>query len=191
MENLLSKRNKEAIRKLYEDILNPRQLHLLNGMIADEYTGVRGEKGLAGFSETVGSLIASFPDIQWRVEDLVAEEEKVVVRWSWKGTHKNQFRGMAASNAQVSDNAIAIYQFKDEKIIQAWIQSDRLGFLTQIGIIPPQLLPSPQPPIPSSQASSPSAQATIPSPQASISSSQSSISSPQSSIPSTGNPDNK
>ncbi|MHA4811461.1 ester cyclase [Flavitalea flava] len=138
-----STKNKTIIRNLYENSLNPRRMDLLNDVIADGYTGIRGEKGVAGFTETVGSIIAGFPDIKWTIEDLIAEGDKVTVRWSWKGTHVNAFRGIPPSHKQVVDNAIAIYQIKDGKIIQAWIQSDRLAFLTQIGVIPQDLIPSP------------------------------------------------
>ncbi len=48
------------------------------------------------------------------------------MRWNWNGTNTASFRGIPASNKPVADNAIAIYQFKDGKVINAWIQSDKL-----------------------------------------------------------------
>lgn len=132
--------NKEVVRRLYEECLNKRQFEVLSELIAEEYTGIRGEKGPTGFEETVRSIIQGFPDIQWTVEDLIAEGDKVVVRWSWQGTHTGTFRGfLPATQQPVSDHAIAIYQFRDAKIVRAWIQSDRLGFLQQLGMIPEDL----------------------------------------------------
>jgi steroid delta-isomerase-like uncharacterized protein len=133
-------KNKAAIRNLYEGILNKGKMELLNQIISEDYTGIRGEKGAAGFSETVDSIRTAFPDIKWTVEDLIAEGDKVVVRWSWTGTNTSSFRGFPPSQKQVADIAIAIYQFSGDKIIKAWIQSDRLGFLQQIGIIPQDLI---------------------------------------------------
>jgi len=135
-DNASLTRHKAIIRNLYEGILNTRKLELLKEIISEEYTGVRGEKGAEGFAETVNSIRIGFPDIKWAVEDLMAEGNKVMVRWSWKGTNKGSFRGLPASNKEVVDSAIAIYEFSDSKIIKAWIQSDKLGFLQQIGIIP-------------------------------------------------------
>lgn len=129
-------KHKTIIRNLYEGILNTGKLELLKEIISEEYTGVRGEKGVEGFGETVNSIRIGFPDIKWTVEDLMAEGNKVIVRWSWRGTNIGSFRGLPASNKEVVDNAIAIYEFSGEKIIKAWIQSDKLGFLQQIGIIP-------------------------------------------------------
>lgn len=134
--NLSLARHKTIIRNLYEGILNTGKLALLKEVISEEYQGVRGENGADGFADTVNSIRIGFPDIKWTVEDLMAEGDKVIVRWSWKGTNKNSFRGFPASNREVVDQAIAIYEFSGDKIIKAWIQSDKLGFLQQIGIIP-------------------------------------------------------
>jgi steroid delta-isomerase-like uncharacterized protein len=130
-------KNKATIRNLYEGILNTGKLDLLKEIIAEDYTGARGEKGPGGVAETVGSIRIAFPDIKWTVEDLMADGDKVIVRWSWKGTNKASFRGLPPSGKEVSDSAIAIYQFGEEKIVKAWIQSDKLGFLQQIGLVSP------------------------------------------------------
>ena len=135
-ENSSLAKNKAVIRNLYEGILNTGKLELLKEIISEEYTDVRGEKGAEAFVETVNSVRIGFPDIKWTVEDLMAEGNKVIVRWSWKGTNKGSFRGLPASNKDVVDNAIAIYEFSGDKIIKAWIQSDKLSVLQQIGIIP-------------------------------------------------------
>ena len=143
MDTIQANKNKEAIRNLYEEILNTGKLELLSEIISEDYTGVRGEKGPAGFFQTVGSLRTGFPDIKWTIEDLIAEGDKVIVRWSWKGTNSGSFRGFPVSNKMVNDNAIAIYQFSGNKVTHAWIQSDRLGFLMQIGVVSPDVLTPP------------------------------------------------
>ncbi len=137
-----SEKNKKTIRRLYEEILNTGKLELLNGIIHEEYTGPGPGKGPASFIETVKGILQGFPDIQWKIEDLIAEDDKVTVRWTWKGTHKGSFREIPATAKQVTDNAIVIYQFKEDKIIHAWIQSDRLGVLQQIGVLSQNVVPS-------------------------------------------------
>ena len=134
--------NKEIIRSLYENILNNRETELLKEVVSPDYIGMDGVKGVAGFSNTVSSVIAGFPDIKWTIEDIVCEGDKVVVRWHWNGTNTAPFRGIHASNKKVTDNAIVIYQLKDGKITRAWLQGDRLGVLTQIGVIEESLIPA-------------------------------------------------
>lgn len=134
-------RLKETIRRLYEDCLNKRNYSLIDEFFSDDYRGIRGESGAAGFAATTQSIIDAFPDIQWKVEDLVAEDDKVVIRWATCGTHKGTFRGLfPATQKQINDHAIVIYQFKNSKIIKAWMEMDRLGFLYQIGALPHDLV---------------------------------------------------
>jgi len=135
--------NKETTRKLYEHCLNKRNYELLKEIISDEYTGANGEKGPAGFEQGIKPLILAFPDIQWKVDDLVQEGDKVVIQHSWTGTHTGVFRGISASNKAVHDTGVGIFQFNDNKIISAWVQTDRLGFLQQIGVIPTDVTPAP------------------------------------------------
>src|SRR5882757_6812316 len=137
------KKNKTAIRNLYENILNTGKLGLLSGIISEDYIGPQGERGPDGLAGTVSSLRAGFPDIKWAIEDLIADGNKVVVRWSWKGTNKGEFRGFPPSNKEVSNHAIAIYQFSGDKVSNAWIQSDRLEFFTQIGVVSTAVLTPP------------------------------------------------
>jgi steroid delta-isomerase-like uncharacterized protein len=137
--NSVLAKNKAMIRNLYEGILNTGKLDLLKELVSEDYTGARGEKGPEGFAETVGSIRSAFPDIKWTVDDLIAEGDQVIVRWSWKGTNTSSFRGLPASGKEVTDNAIAIYRFSDDKIIKAWIESDKLGFLQQIGLVSPDV----------------------------------------------------
>jgi len=136
-------KNKETVRNLYEKILNERKLALLDRIISEDYTGIQGEKGVAGFAGTVNSVISGFPDIKWTVEDLIAEGDKVVIRWTWTGTNTGTLLGLAPSNKHVTNHAIAIYQFKNDKIVHAWMQSDRLGVLQQVGVISADAVPSP------------------------------------------------
>ena len=136
MESKISPDSNKAIaRKLFEEILNTRKLELLDQVVADEFTGPHGLKGTAGFAATVRPVIEAFPDVKWTIEDLIAEGDKVVVKWSWKGTNKNSFDGFPANNKEVAHHAIHIFQFSGCKITNAWMQSDRLGFYQQIGVI--------------------------------------------------------
>lgn len=138
--------NKDRVRGLYEDGLNQRNWDLLRLLIADDYRGPRGEKGQAGFEQTLKPLIQGFPDIRWTVEELIEEGDKVVVKWSWLGTHTGAFLAFPASGKSIRNEAIAIYRFQDGKIAEAYMQSDRLGFLQQLGVVSRDVIPTGPPP---------------------------------------------
>ena len=131
--------NEEVIERLYNEALNKRNMRLLNDFISEDFVGVRGLKGSAGFEEPVKGLIKAFPDIQWNIQEVVSNDNKVVVRWIWKGTHKAEFQHYAITGKTFSNDGIGIYEFKDGKIISAQIQTDRLGFLQQMEAVPSDL----------------------------------------------------
>ena len=129
--------NKQLVRRLYEDCLNTGKTELLTELLADDFIGSRGEKGPAEFAHTVAMLRDGFPDLKFQVEDLIAEDDRVAARWSMQATHTGPFVGFAASGKPVTQTAIVIYRVRDGKITRAWLQSDRLGVMQQIGAVPP------------------------------------------------------
>ena len=127
--------NKEIARKIYEEAINAGRLELLDSFFADEYEGPDGTRGPAAFRATVAGLRTGFPDIRFTVEDLIAEGDRVAVRWSWQATHDGPFRGNAPTHKRVTNTGIVIYQFRDGKVIKNWLETDRLGALQQIGAV--------------------------------------------------------
>jgi steroid delta-isomerase-like uncharacterized protein len=136
--------NKEIIRKLYEESLNKRNLELLHDLIAVDYVGVRGAKGPASFEDPIAALIKAFPDIHWKLEALIGEGDQVVVEWKWQGTHTNQFTGFPATNKLISNDGMAIFELKNGKIIASHVQTDRLGFLQALEVLPQDIASLPK-----------------------------------------------
>ena len=129
--------NKLLVRRLYEDCINPGKVELLAQLLADDFVGSRGEKGPSEFANTIVALRKGFPDIRFELEDLIAEGDRVAVRWKFQATHMGAFVGVPPSRKQVTQTAIVIYQVREGKLIQAWLQADRLGLLQQIGALAP------------------------------------------------------
>jgi steroid delta-isomerase-like uncharacterized protein len=136
MTNDVTHRNKEAIRKLYEVCVNQGKSDLVPELVAADYVGQSGEKGPSGFGRNLEGLKGGFPDIHFTVEDLVAEGDRVAVRWSWTGTQTGQFREIPPSHKRVSDTGMAFYRMREGKIFRARVETDRLGVLQQLGVAP-------------------------------------------------------
>jgi steroid delta-isomerase-like uncharacterized protein len=130
-----TEKNKQQIRKLFDDCLNHYSPALLKELVADEYTNPRGERGPAAFGVSLEMLHAGFPDIHYEVEDVVADGDRVAARWRWKGTHKGAFAGYPPSGRAVTNDGMAIFQLRDGKIVNSWLQTDRLGFLQELGVV--------------------------------------------------------
>jgi steroid delta-isomerase-like uncharacterized protein len=110
-----------------------------------EYVGPQGGTGPASFRVIVVGLRTSFPDIHYAVDDAVAERDRVAVRWHWTGTHKAPFRGFPATGRAVVNSGAGIFRLEGGKIVEAALETDRLGFLEQIGVVPEGVGRGPRP----------------------------------------------
>jgi predicted ester cyclase len=127
--------NKKNVEKLFATFGNG-DLAALEQLVAPAYVGPQGDKGPAGFRAVVVGLRGAFPDIHYTVDEMVAEGESVAVRWHWTGTHRGPFRGYAPTGKAVSNSGSGIFRFQDDKVVSAGLETDRLGFLQQIGAVP-------------------------------------------------------
>jgi steroid delta-isomerase-like uncharacterized protein len=78
----------------------------------------------------------AFPDLKRPVEDIVAEGDKVVARWTSVGTHLGPWMGMPPTGKQLATSGITIFRFSGGKIVEEWIESDVAGMLQQMGAFP-------------------------------------------------------
>lgn len=136
MENLNAK---ETLRFLYDSILNTKQFEKLSQVISSEYTNELGEKGVVGFQKSILGLATAFTKAHWTIEEIICEDNKVVVKQKFTGTQTNKFQNISPANKSVSVDGIATYELKSGRIINSQIQTDRLGFMQQLGIIPNNL----------------------------------------------------
>ena len=79
----------------------------------------------------------AFPDTSVTVEDQVAEGDRVVTRWTFRGTHTDTYMGVPPSGRQITVSGVHIHRIVDGKIVEVWAYPDALGFLQQLGVIPP------------------------------------------------------
>jgi len=92
--------------------------------------------GPEGVKLFVGVLRAAFPDIQMTVEDVIGEGDKVVVRYTARGTHSGVFQGIAPTGRKVTWAGINIYRVEGGKAVETWQLADALGLMQQLGVVP-------------------------------------------------------
>jgi len=93
-------------------------------------------EGPKGYLTIIAMMRSGFPDIQWSLKDMVAEDDKVAVRYIMEGTHLGTFFGVPATGKTIMIQAINFYRLNDEQIIEEFGQPDLLELLQQIGGIP-------------------------------------------------------
>lgn len=140
--------HERVIRRLYDECITAGRLELLPELIADDYIGPRGERGADGFAGPLRGLRAGFPDIRFTIEDVIAQGDRVAVRWTWHATHTGTFNGLAPTGKALTNTGMAVYRLAHGKVIQSWVETDRLGALQQLGVVPDTLgrPPAPLPP---------------------------------------------
>lgn len=135
-----TEQNKAIVRRFWEEIFNGRKFTLIDELFTTDwvYHGVAGQKvyGPEGLKQFLTAYHNAFPDIQVKVENLIAEGDKVVSHVTSRGTHKGELMGIAPTGKQITVPVICISRFVGDKIVEGWEIIDLFGMLQQLGVIP-------------------------------------------------------
>jgi steroid delta-isomerase-like uncharacterized protein len=132
--------NKVLVRRYVEEVLNQKNLAAVDELFAatfvDHDSSIPEAKGPAGIKRLAAMVHASFPDVHFTIEDLIAEGDRVVYRYTVRGTHQKDFMGIAAAGKQIEFTGIHIYRVEGGKLQEEWENWDTLGLMRQLGVIP-------------------------------------------------------
>jgi steroid delta-isomerase-like uncharacterized protein len=92
--------------------------------------------GLEGGKMVHQGSLAAFPDGKTTTDDLIAEGDKVVERFTLAGTHKGDFMGIPATGKQVRVTGMSIFRIANGKIVEHWGENDAIGLMMQLGVLP-------------------------------------------------------
>ena len=118
-----------ASQELADEVISPEALFYVPG---------RPEpmRGPEGYLEIIGMMSGGFPDIQWVLEDMVAEDDKIAARFTIRGTHKGTFFSVPPTEKPIEVQAMNFYRLSSGQIVEEYGQPDLLGLLQQIGAFP-------------------------------------------------------
>ena len=137
---MLTEENKAIAKRAWEEIFNQKDLAVVNELFSSDYIyhGPQGHeiRGAESLKQFISHYLEAFPDLNIKVEDLIAEGDKVVSRITTRGTHKGKFQGIAPTSNVVTTTLILITRFADGKVVEDWESRDDLGMLQQLGVIP-------------------------------------------------------
>lgn len=121
-----NKGDMQALDKIVEETVDP---NFVNHSAAN----AEEARGPEGVKKVFGAFRAAFPDGRTTIEDLVAEGNTVVTRWTFRGTHEGEFAGFAPTGRSVTLTGINIDRIEGGKFVERWYQMDRLGMMQQLG----------------------------------------------------------
>jgi len=130
--------SKALVRRYYDEVLTGRDRQLLAQLLDPSFVShVSGgnDAGAEAYTAAVGATHAAFPDLVATVHDQVAEDDKVVTRWSATGTHAGDFAGVPATGRLVTVSGIHIHRVRHGRLIEHWEELNLLGVLRQIGVL--------------------------------------------------------
>jgi len=127
-------KNKDIVRKMYEAV-NKRKLDLLGEFIAPDYIDhTEHLRSLEEVKKFLSTLIKSL-DFQITIEDIIAEGDKVWVRYTLTGTHIGDFFGLAPTGKKFTESVVYIFRIVNFKIVESLQVSNPLDLLMQIGAL--------------------------------------------------------
>lgn len=137
----MSEENKAVVRRWFEELWNKGNLSVADEIFAPTYAhhdpstpdferGPESEKKRATLYRT------AFPDLRLTIEDLIAEGETVMARWSCRGTHKGDLSGIAPTGKQFTISGVSIARLAGGKMVEGWVNWDAQGLMQQLGVVP-------------------------------------------------------
>ena len=131
-----SEENKRLAQRSWELL---RNLEILDEVYAANLVWHEPDQDIRGLKEArqfVDTYLAAFPDLHATVEDVFAEGDKVVTRWTMRGTHRGDLMGIHPTGKQIEFKGITIHRIEGNKIVEEWEGYDNLGVMQQIGALP-------------------------------------------------------
>ena len=129
--------NKALCRRLVNEVINQGNLATADALVGSNYIyhGPGFElRGLEGFKQMVTTYRTAFPDLTLTIDDIIAEGDKVVTRWTGRGTHRGDLQGIAPTGRTTTVAGILISRFADGKLVEDWEAFDEVGMLRQLGV---------------------------------------------------------
>ena len=133
----MSEANKALAREFYEKV-NAGDLSVIDSHIADDFIEHEAFPGItqdkAGIRQFFEMMRAAFPDFRLTAEDVIAEGDKLVVRFRMHGTHRGEFMGMPATGRQIDVAGVDILRLVNGKAVEHWGVTDTGAMMQQLGM---------------------------------------------------------
>jgi predicted ester cyclase len=133
--------HKALVRRFWEDVFNQKHLERADAYVAQDYLdhgALPGQgPGLEGAKRQRWALyFAAVPDLHARIDDMVAEGDRISVRFTVTGTQVGELMGVPPTGRHFDVGAMCIYRIAGGKVAEQWEQMDSLGLMRQLGAIP-------------------------------------------------------
>ena len=135
----INSENKALAQRFVEEILNKGNMAVAPELVAEDYVELDPfpgqQPGRAGLIDTLAMMHMAFPNVEWIIDDLVAEGQKVASSGIWRGTHQGVFLGIAPTGKQVTVPWMALDTWVDGKMKESRFMMNIMGLMQQLGVV--------------------------------------------------------
>lgn len=137
---MTTEQNKALYRRWFEQVATAGDLELADELLTADYVlhfpGMPGPVDRQTHKDLVDMFRAGFPDWTETLEDVIAEDDRVVARIVGRGTHLGEFQGIPATGRRVEAHGMGIARITNGRIAEMWAAYDALGLMQQLGALP-------------------------------------------------------
>jgi steroid delta-isomerase-like uncharacterized protein len=132
--------NKAVLTSFVKEVINQGQFERVDDLVALDFVELDPlpgqQQGREGLKQVISAFRTAFPDIHWVIEEMVGEGDKVFSRFTWHGTHRGEFFGVAATGRKITVKGTVVDRVVAGKMVESRILMDSLGMMRQLGVIP-------------------------------------------------------
>lgn len=133
--------NKAVARQIFEEVLNAGRSDRIGELAAPDLEvhysdGTEPVRGLSAYQQALDASRKAFGEQYFVIEDMLSDGDRVAVRWTMRAVHRGEYMGAPATGRQVTISGTSIYRLAGGKVAAAWVSSDDLGLLRQVGAVP-------------------------------------------------------
>lgn len=132
---------KALVQRLHDELWNRTDYAAIGGILAPDaiYRGSLGTQktGHEGFMEYAGFVRAAFPDFHARIEEMIAEGDRIAACLTYTGTHEGEIFNVPPTGRRISYTGVGIFLCREGLISHAFVLDDRFQLMLQLGAIEP------------------------------------------------------
>ena len=138
--------NKALVRRYLESNWGKRDFSIIDELVAPDFVqhAATVNAGREGITQFFRMVHGGLPDLQFTLNNLLADGDMVSTRFTIRGTHQGPLFGIPATGKPIMITGMSLLRLRDGKIVENWNEVDMLSALQQLGVIPP--IGAPRPP---------------------------------------------
>ena len=133
--------NKALVRRSVSEFYNRENVDVVDEFYTADFlshdpAGIK-EGGVEELKQLMDSIYAAFPDFHLHIDELIAEGDKVVKRFTIHCTHQGEFMGVPPTGKEITFSGTHTYRVAGGKLAEEWVDINWLGFMQQLGVVAP------------------------------------------------------